>query len=282
MKTYSKILATAMAFTFGGSVHAATLFEDDFEGHDINDQIVSQTPPTGEWGSTIVVDATAHTVQANPLGSGQVLRGQRLGTGGSTGYPTARTNTAPLADHVVTVSWDWYRTDQGSTAVVQPLYLGADFLINTTISVNAFSHVVRYNDNGSTINTTALSGFGGWERFEMVITFGPEDINGDTNATFDLYFERLDESNSQGVLAKTLIAEDVSVDNDAIASGVGNMRLIYGINQHAFSTTENPQDSTVYFDNFETSQTPIPEPSSLGLLAVGALLVSGVGRRRGA
>src|SRR5690606_14970738 len=83
MATYRNMLTAAVAVAFAGTAHATTIFQDDFESHDIGDQITSQIPDVGEWGSTVAITPAQHTVQANPLGAGQALRGIRFGNGGS-------------------------------------------------------------------------------------------------------------------------------------------------------------------------------------------------------
>ncbi|MCC6681123.1 MAG: hypothetical protein IT445_09505 [Phycisphaeraceae bacterium] len=245
-----EIVSMLMILSMVGYARGLTVFDDNFDSYSIGDQINTFIPTVGEWGSTAVVtNNSAHTVQANPLGAGQVLRGVRFGTGGSTGFPTARTNTAPEENTTVTISWDTFRPDAGSGASVQALYLGITLFVDTNINPNQNTQEIRYNAGSGNVLTGVLTGFGGWERWEMEITWGPADGGGLIYPTFDLFFERLDANNSQGILPKTQLANDVPTYVSGVTAGVGNMRWLYGLNAHWNNTPENPVDSIVYFDN---------------------------------
>ncbi|MCC6681122.1 MAG: PEP-CTERM sorting domain-containing protein [Phycisphaeraceae bacterium] len=280
MKMFCPLITVAVVLMgLGGNAQGVTIFQDAFESHSIGDQITTQVPPVGEWGSTITITPSAHTVQANPLGAGQVLRAVRLGTAGSPGFPTARTLTAPQADTIVTITWDTYRPDAGSGAAVQALYMGTTFVVDTTINPNQSTQFIRYNPGSGLVTTAVKTGFGGWERWEMVITWSAES-GGLIYPTFDLFFERLDASNSEGILAQTQLADDVPTYVTGFTPGVGNMRWLYGLNAHFNNTTGNPVDSIVYFDNINITVEPVPEPASLALMGIGGLLWLRAGRRR--
>lgn len=280
MKTCHSLVAAAVCAGISGGAQGATVFQDAFETHSIGDQITAQVPPVGEWGSAITVTPSGHTVQANPLGGGQVLRTER-GTS-NPGYVNARSLTAPEANKVVTVSWDAFRVDAGSGAAVQPLYMGTSFFGDSTVDQNLGTQEIRYKDGSSTVGTGVLSGYGGWERYEMVITWGPDEGGGLIHPTFDLFFERLDASNSQGILAKTQLADDVAMYASGFTSGVGHMRWLYGMNAHFNSTPEEPVTATVYFDNVSITVTDVPEPASLMLLGSGGALMFVRRRHHGA
>jgi PEP-CTERM motif len=257
MKIRCSILLTAAVLvglsgqTYGATV---TLFDDTLETHPIGGVITSQIPAIGEWGFTAVIQPGQHTVQADPDGGGgQALRSTRTGAGGSPGFPTARTLTTVEADSVVTIKWDWFREDAGVSGAVQGFYMGANLLQDATVNINGTTQELRSKNNNVQTNLGVTTGFGGWESFEMVVTFGPEDGLGQTTATYDLFFERA-VANSQPILAKTLLVDDATI-NTAFDVGFGNMRWFYGLNPHFNNTPEVPIDATMYFDNILITRT---------------------------
>jgi len=280
MKACLSITSAAITLvSLGGYAPGAVVFQDSFDTHTLGSVINTQVPPVGEW-SFELASPVGFTVQPNPLGAGQVMRGRRVGSTLHGGFVSARaTGAAPQINQVLTTSWDMFRTT-GSSASEIGLYLGYGFFAESAVNVNSTTGEISYEDDASSYNSGVYSGTGGWERYKMVVNFGAVDGGGKLHPTYDLFFERLDVNNSLGVLAETQLANDLPIYNSGLTPNVGLIRWVAGMAPHVADTPTNPIESVVYYDNLQMTLAEVPEPASLGLLAATGLMQLGVRRRR--
>ena len=279
MRNYLYVMMAAGAVAAASAQSYATvILSDDFDDYAVNDQITSLVPDVGSWGISVVGNASQHTVQVNPLGTGNALRSQRNNPDSPTaGFPTAFTTSAPEANTTYTFKFDTFRSEFWSTFGDFRYYMGEGLgspnnaLFYATIGTNEIHYM---NSSGAAINTGIVSGTGGWERWELEITFGDDNGAGQIFGTYDLYFSRLDSSNDQGILARTQLANDISVNTAGFEAGEGAQRLLYSVNNRLVGGT-----ATVYIDNVLVESSIVPEPASTLLLAAGTLVLSQRRRR---
>lgn len=263
---FLKSAAALFALAPAVAVSADTInFTDDFESYDTGAGSSVVLPDTGTWTynsqASISYSVVDGTVQTAPTGGGdQVLRFER--TAAATGDQTLKGNFAPDvtlgAGSKVTIAFDVLRAARNAADTANGD--GFVFILSDTNSANNFgaridtlnNGTVRYRDGVTNTDTSVANvvDSGAWYRYEIVLNVSDEGV----------------------------ITHDFSVTPDGgatqvIGAGVpANANLTVGDNLR-INLSPRSNSTLMYFDNFTVSSEVIPEPGSMSLLGLGALML---------
>lgn len=260
MKPNNRILTALLAsLALASSAHAASILSDDFEGYSAG----SNLGAASDWNTRLrglASDASYTISNTNDFGaSNQFLEI----VDGPDAFASAVHTTVIPANQAVTFSTHFIAandqnfrfgfssgTDEGTT-------LGSDIVARVSFT------------NGEITSDNSTAGYGtGF--FTLNIAYEFKMVLNDSGASIN-YADRSLADNSFDVWIRDL--------NDSGSTYVGTSSFTSAAQYHSAVRSFNAPAPTVYIDNWSVDEgaivTPIPEPSSLGLLglALGGLLL---------
>lgn len=276
-------LAAASALGIGVAAHAApvTIFADNFDTHANGAHIDTISPPVGSASNYQIAGGSgANNVVQNAINNGGNALAATRTDGGSPQYINGFWDSVDgllEGGYIYTIKYDLFRGNaESNTGFGMDIGYGVGSfnpsLLHGTGGVN--KQILYRSDNGW-LDTGYVTGFGGWETYEIVLTMSAPDVNDKIYGTYDVFLTRSDSNNSEGLLAKTLIADDALAYQNGASNNLGLGRITYYTGP---PESGSGNDSVVYFDNISVVRTQVPEPASLACLIGGSALL--VRRRR--
>lgn len=254
-----------------------TIFADNFDTHANGAQINSVSPPIGSASNYQIATGSGslNVIQNAVNNGGNALEATRTDGGAPSNVNGFWSSPEGLLQgpFVYTITYDLFRANSESNVGVG-IDIGFGFgsfnptLLHGTGSGNNLLY--RNSATNSYLNSGFVTGHGGWETYEIVLTTSAPDGNDKIFGTYDVYLARNDPNNSEGLLAKTLIVDDAPAYSNGVTNNVGIGRFTY------FTGAPVPasgNDSVLYFDNVSVVRSEIPEPASFTLLLAGGLAV---------
>lgn len=261
-----KCFAIGFVLTPALSLSAATIhFNEDFESADLGGGSSATLPSGDAWTynaqpsiSYTVVDSTVQTPPSD--GGDQILRFER--TDNATSDQSLKGNFDPgvtlEAGMSVHVSFDAFRAERNAADTS----LGDGFIFtlsDTTSAANFAARIdtlnnddVRYRNGETNVDTQIDDAVdaGVWYRYEVIV-----NVSESGEITHD--FALTPEGGSTQV-----VGSDIPVN--------ANLTVGDGLRINLSPRSNN---TLMYFDNFTVSSDVIPEPGSMSLMTVGALMM---------